>query len=91
MDQDRAVTEAAIARALLDQWDPLGVHDQPGVHEEYTQYVHDLYNLMARGGSDVQIARRLHEIERDQMGRPELASRDLSALLKTLRAIEKAM
>ncbi len=91
MDQERAVTEGAIRCALLEQWDPLGVHEQPGEHEEYTKYVHDLYNLLARGGSDVQVARHLHTIERDEMGHPELATRDLSALLKTLRAIEKAM
>lgn len=83
--------ERAIERALLEQWDPLNVHDAPGVHEEYHRYVHELFSLLARGGSDVQVARYLHRIEAEELGHPELAARDLTAVLHTLRAIERTI
>ncbi len=49
---EREAVEAAIGRALLEQWDPLGVREQPGAHEEYTKYVPAIYSLLARGRED---------------------------------------
>ncbi|MEP6690251.1 MAG: hypothetical protein ABJD07_03790 [Gemmatimonadaceae bacterium] len=88
---EREAVEAAIGRALLEQWDPLGVREQPGAHEEYTKYVPAIYSLLARGGSDVQVARHLHSLELGELGHPELAARDLAPLLKTLRALERTI
>jgi hypothetical protein len=45
--------------------------------------------LLARGASDSQVGRRLHQAESDELQHPELATRDLSTLLRALRAIEK--
>ena len=87
---ERAAVESAIGRALLDQWDPLHVREQPGTHEEYTRYAADVYSLLARGASDTQIARHLHRIARDEMGQPDLPAVDLTAVIKTLRALEKS-
>jgi hypothetical protein len=87
---ERATIETAIGRALLDQWDPLHVREQPGTHEEYTRYASDLYSLLARGASDVQLARHLNRIARDDLGQPDLPAMDLSAVIKTLRALEKS-
>ena len=86
--QPRAETEAEIARILLEQWDPLLVREQPGVHEEYAGYAHDIYNLLAMGASDVQIVRALHRAEKDHLNHPELVSRDLSVLMRALREVE---
>ena len=88
---DRDAAEQGIERALLAQWDPLGVAGAPGVHAEYRTYAHELYNLLARGASDVQLARYLHRAESGDLGHPELAARDLAALVATLRAIEHEM
>ena len=87
---EKESAEVVIERVLLQEWDPLGVHEQPGPHPEYAPYAHDLFSLLMRGASDVQVERRLREIERDDLQRPELADRDLSAVVAALRAVEKA-
>jgi len=88
---DRPAAEQRIEHALLEQWDPLGVANAPGAHPEYQPYAHELYNLLARGASDVQIARYLHRAEDGELGHPELASRDLALLVTRLRTIERQM
>jgi hypothetical protein len=88
---DRTAAEQSIERALLEQWDPLGVATGPGEHPEYQSYAHHLYNLLARGGSDTQVTRYLHGAESGELGHPELASRDLSSLVTRLRTIERQM
>lgn len=90
-DQEREVVEREISRTLLERWDPLGVHEQPGEHDEYAVYAHELYSLLARGGSDTQVGRRLHQIEHDNFGGPEQPTRDLSGVLKELRTIERRL
>jgi len=88
---DRPAAEERIEHALLEQWDPLGVASAPGEHAEYHAYAHELYNLLARGASDMQIARYLHRAESGELGHPELASRNLASLLNQLRTIERQM
>ena len=88
---DRPGAEERIERALLQQWDPLGVATAPGEHPEYHTYAHEVYNLLARGASDVQIARFLHRAEDGELGHPELVSRDLVSLISQLRTIEREM
>ena len=88
---DRPAAEEHIERALLEQWDPLGVASAPGEHAEYHLYAHEVYNLLDRGASDVQIARYLHRAEDGELGHPELASRDLAPLVTRLRTIERQM
>ena len=61
------------------------------MHLEYHPYAQELYNLLARGASDVQVARYLHRAEGEELGHPELASRDLTALVTRLRTIERQM
>jgi hypothetical protein len=87
---EKESAEVVIERVLLQQWDPLGVHEAPGPHPEYAPYAHDLFSLLMRGASDVQVERRLRQIEREDLQRPELADRDLSAVVAALRAVEKA-
>lgn len=88
---DRSAAEERIERALLEQWDPLGIASAPGKHAEYQPYAHEIYNLLARGASDVQIARYLHRAEDSELGHPELASRDLAPLVSQLRTIERQL
>ena len=86
---DRPEAEQRIERALLEQWDPLGVASAPGEHLDYHAYAHEVYNLLARGASDIQVARYLHRAEGDELGHPELVSRDLAPLVTRLRTIER--
>lgn len=89
--QDRAIVEVEIGRILLEQWDPMNMRGNAEPNTGYAPQAHEMYSLLARGASDVQIARRLHQVERDEMNRPELASRDLSTLVRSLRALEKGI
>ena len=88
---DRPAAEARIEHALLEQWDPLGVASAPGEHPDYHAYAHEVYNLLARGASDTQIARYLHRAEDGELGHPELVSRNIATLLSELRTIERQM
>jgi hypothetical protein len=85
--QGREVVEAEIGRILLEQWDPLGTRAGPAPGA-YAPYAHEVYNLLARGASDVQIARRLHQAERDELQHPELVDRDLTPVVRAIRALE---
>lgn len=79
--------ERAIADVLLAQWDPLRVRETPGTHDEYLTHAHAVYGLLARGASSMQIGRYLHSVESNEMHHPELATEDLSELLRSLRGI----
>lgn len=87
--ENRPAVEAEIAQLLLDQWDPLGNRELAEPRTGYPEYAHEVYNLLARGASDTQIGRRLHQAETAELNHPELATRDLSTLLRALRAIER--
>jgi len=88
---EREAVEQAIERVLLEQWDPLGIHETASSRDAYHKYVHDLYSLLARGGSDVQVARQLHRIEHEDLGGPDVPTRDVTATVRALRAIERRM
>jgi hypothetical protein len=87
---DKQTAEDMIANLLLQHWDPLGVKENPGPHPEYAGYAHEVFGLLARGASDVQIARHLHRAERDELQKPELVERDLTVLVGELRAFENS-
>lgn len=89
--QSREAAERAIAQSLLDQWDPLSARDDPARQDAYAAVAHDIYGLLARGASDVQIARHLHAMERDTFERPDLVTRDLQPLVGTLRRLEAGL
>ena len=40
---------AAIRRVLLDEWDPMGVRDDPERQDAYDGYALAIYGLLARG------------------------------------------
>jgi hypothetical protein len=60
--------QTAIARVLMEEWDPIGVRDEPQAAGEYDMYVGGIYRLLATGASPDQIAKHLAAIERDRMG-----------------------
>jgi hypothetical protein len=88
MSLERTAAEREIERVLLDEWDPLGVRDGGGEEHPYAAYAHDIYGLLARGASDTQIVRHLHNLERDNLAHPELVGRDLSHVARALRRLE---
>jgi hypothetical protein len=89
--QGREAGEAAIARVLLEQWDPLAVREGAAPRESYATFAHDVYNLLVRGASDVQVERHLRHVERDDLHHPELGERDLAAVVRALRDVERTL
>ena len=84
----REAAEAAIGRVLLEHWQ--GMADG-GSSPPVEGFAHDVYNLLLRGASDVQVERHLRAIERDTLHNPELATHTLEPVLKTLRGIERTI
>lgn len=91
MATPREEVERSIARAMIDHWNPLGLSDSAEPHHEYDRFAHEVYSLLARGASDVQVARFLHRVEREELGHPELADAELTPLLTTLRSLERSI
>jgi len=77
-EQKAREIQASIARVLMEDWDPIGVREEPDVANEYDAYVGGVYRLLASGANTQQIAEHLAAVERDRMG---LANPSVDALL----------
>ena len=60
----------AIRATLMAHWDPIGVRGQPAAADEYDSYAPGLARLLAAGATTADIAARILEIERREMGLP---------------------
>ena len=87
----REAAEEAIGRVLLEQWDPLGVRFAPGTHADYMPYAHEVYGLLLRGGSDVQVERYLRHVVHNEMHRPEPPEGEYATVVRALRQVERSM
>ena len=87
----REQAETRIGAVLLSEWDPLSVGADAAHANDYLPFAHDIYGLLVRGASDIQVGRHLHTIEREEMHHPDADARDLTGVLKTLRALEKTI
>jgi hypothetical protein len=90
-DSKREDVEGTITQILFNEWDPLDVHEQPGHASEYARFAPDVYGLLMRGASDVQVGRLLHKIEREDMQHAEADTRDLTKVLRALRVLERTI
>lgn len=57
-----------IDRILWEDWDPIGVNDEPAAEGEYTSYVPAVFQMARRGSDARAIAEHLHSIARTAMG-----------------------
>ena len=87
----REAAENEIGRILLDQWDPAGERFTPGTHPQWAQLAHEIYGLLLRGGSDVQVERLLRRVAHEELHRPDPPPGELDAVVHALRAVERAM
>jgi hypothetical protein len=87
----REAAEEAIGHVLIEQWDPNGARFTPGTHPEFARYAHEVYGLLLRGGSDVQVERFLRRIAHEELHRPDPAAGELDTVVHALRAIERTM
>lgn len=84
-----------IRRVLWEQWDPIGVNDEPGAFGEYdgyAGYAGAIYDLLMQGASDDAIARQLHTYETVNMGMgqrtKERRNEQRVAVVRALRAVD---
>lgn len=45
----------AIRHALLENWDPIGVRDEPQAQDEHDMYIGDIYELLLRKAPEDEI------------------------------------
>ena len=62
------MNEKDVERILIDNWDPIGIADEPLAHDEYRPYVANLIALLKKSTPTEIIASKLLEIERAEMG-----------------------
>ena len=87
---DKAASRAfrsEIGRILLQEWDPIGVVDEPMAADEYDGYVYGVFRLLLDGAPAPTIAAHLAEIERKRMGMKGVISPRHHAVASTLRAL----
>lgn len=57
-----------IAAILHEDWDPIGIRDEPACRDEYDGYVGGVYRLLASGASADELERHLERIAREEIG-----------------------
>ena len=78
-----------IRQVLIDQWDPIGVMDDPEwPRDEYDSYIGEIYKYLARGESAEFIARHLCLIEETMMGLGRLPESTRFPVAQALKAID---
>jgi hypothetical protein len=87
-DERAREIQADIARILLEDWDPIGVHDVPEAQDEYDSYVGGVYRLLATGATPEELAAHLLSIENDSMGLGFRGAADLAGVAQKLRDLD---
>ena len=53
---------------LLEDWDPIGIKNEPGAQDEYRDYVREVFDVAVKTRSERAVAEHLLTIERKRMG-----------------------
>jgi hypothetical protein len=72
----------------MEEWDPIGVRDEPEAAGEYEAYVGGVYRLLATGASKEAIAEHLATIERDAMGLERARAKALLPVAEKLARLD---
>jgi hypothetical protein len=81
----------AIGRVLREDWDPIGVKDEPMAQDEYDCQIGAVYRLLVSGASAQQIAEHLHRIEAEHMGLTGPTPELLLPVARKLLALDVAL
>jgi hypothetical protein len=80
--------QVAIGQILLQEWDPIGIREEPEAQDEYESYVGGVYRLLAEGASPETVAEHLYLIEAEQMGYTQAKPVDLLPIAQRLCALD---
>jgi hypothetical protein len=71
---------------LLNEWDPIGVREQPLAHNEYDAYIPGIIGLLRHAAARPTLAEHLHRLETIEMGLPgdHARSRHVAAALMAM-------
>ena len=78
----------AIRRVLLEEWDPMGVRDEPDTQDAYDGYALAIYGLLVRGATDEHLAEYLSDAATIWMEAGASAAETLLVVIRALRRIE---
>ena len=76
-----------VDRILWEDWDPIGVNDEPAAFDEYTTYAPGVIRLLMQGADVRRISEYLADIERERMGLVCPPERRLTAARKLERVL----
>jgi len=80
-------TKLQIRRVFLEEWDPIGVADEPLAQDECDSYLGGTYDLLERDVPEAEIASRLYFIETVGMGMGGQSKDKLLTVAKSLKRI----
>lgn len=87
-DKDRIrATKLEMRKVLLEEWDPIGIRDEPGAQNEYDSYLGSLYSLLAEQASEREIAEHLRQIETERMNIRHVSEAQLLEVAKSLKKL----
>ena len=88
IDKDRLRRlKLELRRTLMQLWDPIGVKDDPMAADEYDMYLGEIYGLLSRHVTDVEMAEHLRKIETERMGFAEQQTTDRLDVARALKAL----
>ena len=58
----------SIGRILFEDWDPIGVNDNPNLADEYDRYIAPVYRILTGSRSEEELMDFLFNTENDAMG-----------------------
>jgi len=76
-----------VQRVLLQDWDPIGVNDEPLAQDEYVSYASKIAGMLWHGADKARIADHLYQIETHAMGLSGSQARCESVALKLLSLV----
>jgi hypothetical protein len=82
-----AEIQDAIRAVLFNDWDPIGVSDDPRLRGEYDSYIAPIYHILTGSRSEQKLVDCLHGAERDSMGLSGGSTEHLQRIAQTLLAL----
>ena len=76
-----------IRRVLLEEWDPVGVADEPLAQDEYDSYLGGIYGLLAQSATEAEIVHHLYMTETLNMGMKGQSKERLLTAAQALKRI----
>jgi hypothetical protein len=77
-----------IRQVLINDWDPIGIHNEPNALDEYDGYISEIYRRLVDGESVAELQAYLFSVVSDRMGMSAPATlEDMSPAAEALKRI----